>query len=74
MATTPLRDVPDDVMNHFTEKARREGVSRNVVLVRVLTDAARRDQRPALTADALARSAQRTRDLEDPEVMAGAWA
>ncbi len=73
MATAPLRDVPDDVMNHFTEKARREGVSRNSVLVRVLVDAARRDQRPPLTEGALARSASRTRDLNDPEVMSDAW-
>lgn len=46
MASTPLRDLPEDVVQHFTGVARREGVSRNTVLVRVLTDAARRDRLP----------------------------
>lgn len=73
MATTPLRDLPDDVMQHYTDLARREGVSRNTLLVRVLTDAARRDQRPPLTPAALERSAARTRDLTDAEIMSDAW-
>ena len=45
MAATPLRDVPDDVMDHYTRRAAEEGVSRNALLVRVLVDGARRDER-----------------------------
>lgn len=73
MASTPLRDVPDDVMRHYTDQARRQGISRNALLVRVLTDAARREQRPALTEAALQRSASRSRDLLDDEVLSDAW-
>ena len=73
MAATPLRDVPDDVMQHYTDVARREGISRNAVLVRVLTHAARVEARGPLTREMMLESAHRARDLTDPEVMRGAW-
>ena len=37
MAATPLRDIPDDVLAHYTRQAAREGISRNALLVRVLS-------------------------------------
>lgn len=73
MASTPLRHVPDDVMEHYTRRARREGVSRNALLVRVLVDGARRHDRPQLTVADLRESADRSADLLDASVMALAW-
>lgn len=73
MANTPLRDVPEDVMEHYTRRAEREGVSRNTVLVRVLADNARRHDRPPLTLQDLQASAERAADLLDLSVMADAW-
>lgn len=60
-------------MQHFTDRAQKEGISRNALLVRVLTDAARRDTREPLTREHLQRSAERTADLGDRDVMDGAW-
>lgn len=73
MASTPLRDVPDDVMEHYTRLAAHQGISRNALLVRILTDGARRDDRPPLTLHELRASADRTKDLLDAAVMADAW-
>ncbi len=73
MASTPLRDIPADVMQHYTARAQKEGISRNALLVPVLTDAARRDTREPLTLEHLQRSAERTADLGDREVIDGAW-
>lgn len=73
MATTPLRDLPEDVMEHYTRRARKEGVSRNALLVRVLVDGARRHDRPPLTVADLRESANRSADLLDAAVMVDAW-
>lgn len=73
MPATPLRDLPDDVMAHYTQRARREGVSRNSLLVRVLTQHARAERRAPLTAADLRASASRVQDLDRSEVMDSAW-
>lgn len=75
MASTSLRDLPEDVMAFYTRQARREGVSRNALLVRILCDHVRRPNDPgaSLTLGDLRSSALRTRDLSDPEVMDAAW-
>lgn len=56
-------------MSFYTEQARREGVSRNTVLVRVLTDRARQGREGPLTVAELRASAERARDLDDAAVM-----
>lgn len=73
MAATPLRDIPDDVLAHYTRQAALEGISRNALLVRVLSDQAGTGRRSPTTVEDLRRSAERCQDLLDPEVMAGAW-
>lgn len=73
MATTLLRDIPDDVLERYARMAEREGVSRNALLVRVLVDSSRRRERTPLTVEDLRASSDRTADLLDPSVMADAW-
>lgn len=67
-----IRDVPDDVLAAIEAKAKRVGLSRTEYLRRALerervTDAGR------VSVEQLARAAALARDLDDPEVMAGAW-
>lgn len=67
-----IRDVPDDVVAAIDAKAHRTGLSRTEYLRRAL---ARERLGDASTVDvrSLEILAERFRDLEDPEVMGGAW-
>jgi hypothetical protein len=73
MANTPLRDLPDEVLHFYGEQAHREGVSRNALLIRVLTDHARVAAAAPVTVADLRAAAARCEDLDDREVMADAW-
>ncbi len=64
-----IRDVPDEVVEALDANAQRAGLTRAEYLRRVLAE----QQRPALTREHLDRFAERTTDLDDPEVMAAAW-
>ncbi len=64
-----IRDVPDDVVAALDANAQRVGHTRAEYLRRLLAD----QQPPALTREQLNRFAERTADLNDPEVMAAAW-
>lgn len=67
-----IRDVPDDVVAAIDTKARRSGLSRTEYLRRTLAR-----ERTGNTSTVDVRSleilSERFRDLEDPEVMGGAW-
>ena len=67
-----IRDVPDDVVSAIDTKAARVGLSRSEFLRRTL-DRERRSQTITVTVDDLAVFAESFRDLDDPEVMGGAW-
>jgi negative regulator of replication initiation len=66
-----IRDVHDDVLAAIDARARRMGVSRSEYLRRMLE----RERVPdgSVTIDHLRRAASLARDLEDPDVMSGAW-
>ena len=67
-----IRDVPDDVLAAIDAKAKRVGLSRTAYLRRAL-ERERVAHRGPVTVDHLTRLAQLTVDLDDPEVMSGAW-
>ena len=67
-----IRDVPDEVVSAIDAKAQRVGLSRSEYLRRAL-DRERQTQPVVVTVDDLARFAQSFRDLENPEIMGGAW-
>lgn len=67
-----IRDVPDDVVSAIDTKAQRVGLSRSEYLRRAL-DRERQSQRITVTVDDLAAFAESFRDLDDPEIMGGAW-
>lgn len=66
-----IRDVPDDVLAAIDAKAKRVGLSRTEYLRRTLE----RERVPAAAVSVaqLARTASLARDLDDPDVMSGAW-
>lgn len=67
-----IRDVPDDVLAAIDAKAKRVGLSRTEYLRRALE----RERVPAsgaMTVEHLQRVASLARDLDDREVMSGAW-
>ena len=67
-----IRDVPDDVLAAIDSKAKRVGLSRSEYLRRALE----RERVPSsgpITVEQLARAAALAADLDDPEVMSGAW-
>lgn len=69
-----IRDVPDDVVAAIDAKAARVGLSRAEYLRRALE----RERTPApdaevVTASDLQRFADLASDLDDPDVMSGAW-
>ncbi len=67
-----IRDVPDDVVAAIDAKAARMGVSRAEYLRRALE----RERTPSLgpvTSEHLRRFSTLAADLDDPDVMAGAW-
>ena len=67
-----IRDVPDDVVSAIDAKAARVGLSRSEYLRRTL-DRERQSQAITVTVDDLATFAESFRDLDDPEIMGGAW-
>ena len=67
-----IRDVPDDVLAAIDTKAKRVGLSRTEYLRRTL-ERERSESPGPVDVDALACLAARTTDLDDPDVMAGAW-
>lgn len=66
-----IRDVPDDVLAAIDAKAKRVGLSRTEYLRRSLE----RERVPAAAVSValLARTATLAQDLDDPDVMSGAW-
>lgn len=66
-----IRDVPDDVLTAIDAKATRVGLSRAEYVRRALG----RERIPAttVTVEQLTRVASVAQDLDDPDVMSGAW-
>lgn len=67
-----IRDVPDDVLAAIDAKAKRVGLSRTEYLRRALERERVHDGGPVTVAQ-LERAALLARDLDDPDVMSGAW-
>lgn len=67
-----IRDVPDEVLAAIDAKAKRVGLSRTAFLRRALEREGVQDTGP-VTVDQLERIANLVADLDDPEVMSGAW-
>ena len=67
-----IRGVPDEVMTAIEAKARRLGLSRTEYLRRALQRVASTSDEPT-TVEALQRLRATFADLEDPDVMRGAW-
>jgi hypothetical protein len=67
-----IPDVPDDVIAAIDVKAQRLGLSRNDYLRRALARE-RNIHSSAVSVDDLAALAHTYADLDDPEVMRGAW-
>lgn len=67
-----IRDVPDDVLAAIDAKAKRVGLSRTEYLRRALERERTQDTGP-ITIDHLRRAAVLAADLDDPDVMSGAW-
>lgn len=67
-----IRDVPDDVLAAIDLKAKRVGLSRTEYLRRALERERTQDASP-VRVDELERVASLAQDLDDPDVMSGAW-
>ena len=72
MTNILIRDVPDEVVAAIDSKAKRMGLSRTEYLRRAL-ERERAQASAPVTTDHFARLAERTADLDDPDVMADAW-
>lgn len=68
-----IRDVPEEVLTAIDAKAKRMGLSRTAYLRRALERERVPDAAP-VTVEQLERTASLARDLDDPDVMSGAWA
>ena len=69
-----IRDLPEDVIAAIDASAARLGLSRNEYLRRELATKTHIDKpRRKVTVDDLKRLGSLISDLNDPEVMAGAW-
>ncbi len=66
-----IRDVPDDVLAAIDTKAKRVGLSRTEYLRRAL--GRERVTAAPVSVAQLERAASLARDLDDPDVMSGAW-
>ena len=66
-----IRDLPDHVVAAIDANAQRLGLSRNEYLRRQLAAEAR--PHATVTVADLKRSAEAFADLNDPDVMSGAW-
>lgn len=67
-----IRDVPDDVLVAIDAKAKQLGLSRNAYLRRAL-DRERFLAAGHVTVGQLEQFAKLAIDLDDPDVMSGAW-
>ena len=67
-----IRDVPDDVLAAIDAKAKRVGLSRTEYLRRTL-ERERVAAAGPVTVEQLRRAAMLAADLDDPDVMSGAW-
>ena len=67
-----IRDVPDDVLAAIEARAKRVGLSRTEYLRRTL-ERERVQHAGPITVAQLGRAAELARDLDDPDVMSGAW-
>lgn len=67
-----IRDVPDEVLAAIDAKAKRVGLPRTQYLRRALERERPQDTEP-ITVDHLRRAASLAADLDDPDVMSGAW-
>ena len=72
MTDSPIRDVPDEVLAAIDAKAKRVGLSRTEYLRRALERERVVDANP-VNVDQLKRIAALAEDLDDPNVMSGAW-
>ena len=69
-----IRDLPDHVVAGIDANARRLGLSRNEYLRRQLAGEAQgQAPRPKVTVKSLKRLSSLLADVQNPEVMAGAW-
>ncbi|MCP3934931.1 MAG: ribbon-helix-helix protein, CopG family [Actinomycetia bacterium] len=67
-----IRDVPDEVLAAIDAKAKRVGLSRTEYLRRALERERVQDTGP-ITVEHLQRVAALASDLDDPDIMSGAW-
>jgi hypothetical protein len=67
-----IRDVPDEVLAAIDAKAKRVGLSRTAYLRRAL-ERERAQDVGALGVEQLQRAASLAADLDDPDIMSGAW-
>lgn len=67
-----IRNVPDEVLAAIDAKANRVGLSRTEYLRRALERERVQDSGP-ITVEQLERAATLAGDLDDPDVMSGAW-
>ncbi len=67
-----IRDVPDEVLAAIDAKAKRVGLSRTEYLRRALERERVQDTDP-ITVEHLQRVAALAGDLDDPDIMSGAW-
>ena len=68
-----IRNVPDEVLAAIDVKAKRVGLSRTEYLRRALERERVQNAGP-VTVEQLERTALLAQDLDDPDVMSGAWA
>ena len=69
-----IRDLPDHVIAAIDANAKRLGLSRNEYLRRQLAGEARAEvSRRRVTVEDLKRLTSLISDINDPEIMAGAW-
>ncbi len=67
-----IRDVPDEVLAAIDAKAKRVGLSRTEYLRRALERERVQNTGP-ITVEHLQRVAALAGDLDDPDIMSGAW-
>jgi hypothetical protein len=72
MADILIRGVPDEVVTALDARAKQLGLTRSAYLRRVL-ERERADRATPVAVEHFALLAQRTTDLDDPEIMTGAW-
>lgn len=73
MADILVRGLSDETVAHIDKKAHAMGLSRNEYIRRFLARHHETVTRRKLTGADLVVAAQASKDLLDPEVMAGAW-